>query len=321
MDDVTSDEKRLAEAAKWLARLNSRAISTDELDKFYEWRRDPANAEAYSRAEQLWHNVRLIGDDREIAETVREALERPRLEAETPTPLLLRRRTLVLGSAALAAAAGAWFLTLGGTTYRTAVGEQLAVRLDDGSLMRLNTDSEVHVRYSGSERGIEVARGQAFFEVRREQRPFRVRVSSADVIALGTRFDVSFLTNTAQIMLAEGRVRVAAEGGEWERILGAPGEAIQLTGGVPRLRRVDIEATTSWTSGRLTFRGAPLAQAIAEVNRYSRTKIVLEAPELQGTEVDGVFEAGDLQAFVSALTTLFPLQAQVVGERIVLTRA
>ena len=319
------DEQRIArEAAEWLARLNSRSVSTEELNEFYEWRRDPDNAEAYARGEQLWHDARSLGDERDIATAVREALERPRLAREGGARLV-RRRTLLIGGGAIVAAAGAGWLLLGRADgYRTQIGEQLAVRLDDGSLMRLNTDSAAEVSFSAERRFVALTRGQAFFEVAHDpDRLFQVRADDVDIVALGTRFDVYRPGDEPpRVVLVQGHVEVTSENGNWRRTLAQSGDAIIATGSRrPDISRVDAEAATSWTNGRLTFRGTPLAEAVAEVNRYSRRQIVLEAPALRSLEVDGVFETGDPESFVSALTTLFPLRAREVStEQIVLTR-
>jgi len=88
MGEESADARAAREAADWLARLNSRAVTTEELNAFYEWRRLPLNAAAYARGEQLWHGARNLGDDRDIAQAVREALERPRLAGR---PRITRR--------------------------------------------------------------------------------------------------------------------------------------------------------------------------------------------------------------------------------------
>ncbi len=55
------------------------------------------------------------------------------------------------------------------------------------------------------------------------------------------------------------------------------------------------------------FHSVPLASALAEVNRYSRRKIVLEDAELAATPVTGVFDSGDTEAFVAAVADLYDL--------------
>src|SRR5207237_2483184 len=98
-----------------------------------------------------------------------------------------------------------------------------------------------------------------------------------------TRFDVDRLEGRPpRVVLVEGHVQVTAQSGAWHQALSAPGEAVfPSESGSPQIVRLDAEAATSWTVGRLTFRGTPLADAVAEVNRYSRKEIVLEAPDLR----------------------------------------
>lgn len=320
MDEVGKDKRAAREAADWLARLNARAVSTEELGAFYEWRRDPANAEAYARGEQAWHDARALGDDHDIAEAVREALERPRLQQGRH----LTRRAMLAGGGAVAAlaAGGAWWLVPRAGYYRTQVGEQLLVQLDDGSRMRLNTNSEARAVITDRRREVELVRGQALFEVAHDPgRPFRVRHGKLDVEALGTSFEVAMLDDVpVRILLIEGRIAVGEAARGWRRELDYPGSVLSVDeDGLPRLSEEDIELATSWTTGRLAFRGTPLGAAVVEVNRYSRTQLRLDAPEHAGLEVDGIFETGDPDAFVAAVTAIYPLSATRRGELILLT--
>lgn len=311
MSETGDDGRAAREAAEWLARLNSRAVATEDLNAFYEWRRDPANAEAYARGEQVWHDSRALGDDREIAAAVREALERPRLE-RGKRATITRRLLLAGGGAAVAAAGAAWLLIGRSQGFETEVGQQLLVTLDDGSRMRLNTASQVDTSFSANTREVVVRHGQAFFEVTPDARPFIVRAQGIEAVARSTRFDVRSLEGEPiRILLVEGALDVRDSASGWSRTLSRPGEcAFAGFQTAPRVARLDANAATSWTSGRLTFRNTPLAEAVAEVNRYSETKIELRANRFANEEVDGVFETGEPSAFVQAVTALFPLRAQ-----------
>ncbi|MBI5939886.1 MAG: iron dicitrate transport regulator FecR, partial [Caulobacterales bacterium] len=50
-------------------------------------------------------------------------------------------------------------------------------------------------------------------------------------------------------------------------------------------------------------------EAVAEVNRYSLRRIELQAADFAAIPVSGVFDTGDVDGFVSALTDLYPLRA------------
>ena len=59
----------------------------------------------------------------------------------------------------------------------------------------------------------------------------------------------------------------------------------------------------------------PLADAIAEANRYSRVQIELDAPELQSARISGTFEAGRNDLFAEGLQSYFRLHVEREGDR------
>ena len=93
--------------------------------------------------------------------------------------------------------------------FETRHGEQQTHRLADDSLLHLNTDTAVTVRYSKTERLVVLTSGQAGFEVSPEpERPFHVYAGPAEAIALGTKFDVRLGPASAVVTVVEGRVAV-----------------------------------------------------------------------------------------------------------------
>lgn len=317
-ENALVDKRVRDEAAQWYAKLNNTMISTDALRDFRAWRKDPACDEAYLEIEAFWGRVGKLEQDQDIRRAADEALARPSKGGPLARPGGRALAGAVLVAGIGVALAFGW-QAYSGTSYRTKVGEQRLVRLEDGSRVRLDTDSQVRVRLGSSERAIELVSGQAFFEVAHDAaRPFVVRADGASVTALGTRFDVSRTATGVEVTLVEGKVRVDGEAAgapaSWTL---TPGQQV-ATGPAraePKVRTVDAAAATSWTTGRLVFRGAPLAAAIAEVNRYSPRKIVLEDPKLAATPVTGVFDSGDTDAFVTAVSDVYDLRVDAVGER------
>lgn len=305
MIDRGEGDQSSTEAAAWLARLNTRSVSHEELEEFYTWRRQPGNAAAYAKVESLWRDARGLGEDRDIAEAVRDALERPRRKAALlPTG---RRQVLAGAGALVIGGAAAAFLLSRPQVYETGIGEQRLVTLADGSRLRLNTNSRLSVDYASDARTIDLLQGQAFFEVKTDPlRPFTVHADGVEVRTLGTRFDVR-RTDAVQVVLVDGAVAVSA--GDGSPSLLSPGEAISVGADGRKVEeRIDLEAVTSWTSGRMVFKETPLGQAVAEANRYSARQIELRSPALRDLLVDGTFETGDVDAFVAALTALFPVR-------------
>lgn len=301
--------RSLDEAAGWLTRLKQSPVSEATIDAFFEWRRTPANAEAYAEVEARWRDADRVRNDPELVARTEAILRRRTLGTRLRRQLRSRGPLIGLATAVIAGAAYVGFMEFGPHTYRTAVGAQQTVQLEDGSLLRLNTDSKVAVRYSRHFRRLTLLRGEAFFEVAHNTaRPFVVEAGPAQVRAVGTKFDVRLDGPATQVTLVEGQVQVSRPS-DAERWTLNPDQQITVDGVRSAPRATPAGDATSWTTGRLRFRDTPLASAVEEVNRYSRAKIVLEDPRLQAVRVNGVFDTGDSQAFLSAVTALFDLEA------------
>jgi transmembrane sensor len=218
-------------------------------------------------------------------------------------------------------------------TYETVRGEQAAWRLPDGSMLHLNTDGSATVQYSKAERVVEVNRGQALFEiVHDDRRRFRVSAGVAQVLAVGTEFDVYRRHDTTLITVVEGTVRVYA---------GAPPPLTGSTGvpGVPSLRvsagqqvgveagklwpkpiAVDAKATEAWLHHQIVAEDQPLGEIAEEFNRYGRVTVEIEDPSIQALRVSGRFDAYDAETFAAFLASLDGIAVQRSATRIRVTR-
>ena len=316
-------------AAYWAMRLSSEDCGPADRAAFLAWRdENPDHAAAFERTERALRTV-----DRHMADPELEDLSRQVL-AETAPRQAAPVRWLVAGIAAsLCILAGLSALLLSGPgqvpqtetmtaalkTYETAVGERSTITLSDGSVVTLNTDSRIEVDFEEAVRNIALVRGQALFEVANDaSRPFIVKAGNQRITALGTLFDVRFdREDEIRVVLVEGRVAVdeldttRLKVGEPDRIEMTPGETLLVKASAGReVLKADVEVATSWRDGRLVFRREPLQQAVAEINRYSTSKIRLEQdPRLEALTVSGVFKVGKPDSFVLALETMHTVEA------------
>lgn len=299
------------EAAEWHVRLGERPVSAAALSEFRDWRQSPENAAAYHRLEAMWRTAGSLSADADIQAVAQETLRSSRKSGKRSTSL--RLAPVAAGLVSVMVALALVFLwTPDRNASATAVGEQRLIRLEDGTQVRLDTDTRLKVRYVRSERQILLERGQALFTVTHDSaRPFRVTAGDIVVTALGTTFDVRRDPVGARVTLVTGSVAVSdAAAGAPERWRLTPGQQVETSRPNALPRAVDPAVATSWSEGRLVFRGAPLHEAVDEVNRYLPEKIVLSAGPTENVEVNGVFAAGDRDAFVSAVSDLFGLRAQ-----------
>jgi len=274
--------------------------------QFEHWRtRSDANAEAWRRLAAL---------DRRLEQARGTAdIRRMCLKPHSRPAALAPRHFGAVAAVLLIAAVGGAVLALGlpavppavegrpAVIYRTAVGEQQAVTLSDGSEITIDTDSVVRVPAWHARRTVRVERGRAFFHVAHDPaHPFVVSALGNAVTALGTRFAVGVDGDRFDVKLVDGAVEVEVPAARRTERLHA-GEMLEARGARVSLAAGDMAAATGWQSGRLTFEATPLADAVAEMNRYAQRKLRLAGPELAARQVSGTFRAGDVAAFAAAL--------------------
>jgi transmembrane sensor len=313
------------EAADWHARLRSDSLSEVEEGRFRAWLSgDPARRREFDALSALWDSLETVAQSPEVLR------ERQQM-ATSAAPERISRRAVVgwVLAAGVAGAAGfiSWEQLFAADRYATGVGEQRIVPLSDGSIVTLNTSSQVRVRITGARRRVEVLRGQANFEVAEDlSRPFIVSAGGGEVRALGTVFDVYRRAGDVVVTLIEGRVSVVpdAHAGENGAIVLDAGEQLSFgaPGRAPARRNADLRQVSAWRNRKLLFADTPLAEAIAEANRYSRIKIELRDAHLADARISGTFDAGRNEAVAEGLQAYFGLEAErPVADLIVLSSA
>jgi transmembrane sensor len=211
-----------------------------------------------------------------------------------------------------------------GIQYATRLGEIRTVKLSDGSKLTIDTDTLVTIDFGQTARHLRLEHGRARFEVAHEARPFVVDAGDAEVIARGTVFDVSYLEDRrVKVQLLHGAVDVTQKGSR----AGAPTLRLQPGGAIvvepkaqPRQIQGKADAPEDWPKGMMEFRRAPLADVIAQVNRYAVAKVRLADPSLGKIEVSGVFRIDDADALAGHLAQLLGLRVERTAGEIILTR-
>ncbi|MCH8488354.1 MAG: FecR domain-containing protein [Oceanicaulis sp.] len=204
-------------------------------------------------------------------------------------------------------------------SIRTSVGEQKVIELVDNTVITLNTDSLIYVRYSDQERRIIMGRGQAHFDIAHDAaRPFRVRAGNQVITALGTAFDVRLEDESVSVLLVEGLVEVehyhhptpnAAERSASEppvTLMAGEQITVRNRSSERTVSVVEIDRATSWRSGRIIFEDEAIPDAVREVNRYLTQPIQIRG-DLTQLRVSGVFRTGQSDSFLSALEAEMPV--------------
>lgn len=319
-----------AEAAVWVARLHGPDRSARMERECREWQsRSAAHRRAFERCTDTWQDVSGV------TLTAYAGASSPR-----PAHRRVGRWAPFSFGAAIAACglAGLALLLIwpGSQTYATGIGEQRTVVLADGTRMSLNTASRVRATLGQARRVVSVDAGQALFEVAKDAgRPFVVQAAGVDIVATGTSFVVGVASNEHDddglaVTLLEGAVVVRQTAGDRSGTLFAdplalrPGERLRvgrpvgLAAGAAAHALVDrprMDQVLAWRRGEAIFDDVSLAEAVAEMNRYSVRPLVLP-DALGGIRISGLFQTGDNARFARAVAKLHGLVVREWPDRL-----
>lgn len=341
---LRADDERQEQAVEWFLRVHSESASVEDLPELRRWiESDPRNALAYQQVSAAWDTIGDYASAPEIVIGRRDALADAHKAGRHGTTAR-RGGTAGPGKAARWVAAACivlmalgvgvwWFFSPHWTEYSTELAQQRTVTLPDESVIVLDAHSRVRVRYTDKERAIALEQGQARFGVAKDPlRPFRVRARGQTVVALGTQFDIELISKAVLVTLIEGHVAVGGVTSRSEqpaRSSNAPGSAavasrapgrqvVELNAGeglrvhedgrAVILPNVDLARATAWQKGKVFFDNEPLSTAVERINRYARQQVEVDS-SVAAVGISGVFNSGDTEAFIEAVTTYFPVQA------------
>ncbi|EZP70604.1 hypothetical protein CG471_23745 [Sphingobium sp. IP1] len=205
-------------------------------------------------------------------------------------------------------------------TVASAVGQIRSIALPDGSTILLDTNSEVQVAFTASDRRLRLVRGRARFEVAHEHRPFNVAAGAGTVTARGTIFDVRLAEGgKVSVALLRGAVDVTvASSGATSRQRLHPGEKTAFAPHLEAPRPIGDSEPNLWTQAKGEFHDVPLVDVVIEANRYARVPIDIGDAETERLRVSGIFSLKDTEALSMKLAALFDLEREAGKERIIL---
>lgn len=209
--------------------------------------------------------------------------------------------------------------------YATQLGEIRSVPLQDGSLVAINTDTQLRADMEQASRTIELDRGEAWFHVAKDAaRPFIVAAGTVRVRAVGTAFSVRRRPEGVEVLVTEGVVSTWIEGQEaTRRSLAAGTHAFIDARGEQRVGQDSavIERALAWRNRKIDLQGVTLAQAAAEFNRYNVRKLVIDDPVLASEPLVGRFEVDAVQTFAQVAARMFDARIESDGKQIRLVPA
>jgi transmembrane sensor len=338
------NEQVLMEASTWFIEYRSGPLSAHAQEQFMAWlRRSPEHIRAYLDVSRAYVDLPAASEvprgevERLLAKfEVRESDKVVALEERTPRHVSVPapsprggalRSRLTLAASLLLVIGGAisGYLWTQRGLYVTGRGESRTVTLEDASRIELNAYSRLRVRYSKSERDVDLLEGQAFFQVAKDkQRPFVVRAGDARVRAVGTEFDVYRHGSETTVTVLEGTVAVLPDVTSPlpsrlampDLLVTAGEQAIVTPQGNQKAHTANVSAATAWTRGQLEFDETPLSEVADQFNRSSTRVLVLDSQALNDIRISGVYSSVDPTSLILFLKSQPDLLVTESGNQI-----
>jgi transmembrane sensor len=336
---IPADKEIVGEACAWLAQIESGSLSGADMAALREWiSRSPAHAREIRAVAELSGSLSVLSE-----------LTTPLAAASGAASSLRKSKPLrafaapALAALAIFAVAAVMFIAWrqpGGSApeiYRTAIGEYRSLDLTDGTVVKLNTNTQIEVDYSKDERRVRLVNGEALVDVAKNpDRPFIVYSDAAVAEAVGTSFALRLRDQITELSVVEGAVaffrlpetidaatdqarqnaaknaellqkqaRVILRAGQSLTSDDIPAKGDVLDGAeIPVITQRDIQRRLSWTEGLLDFSQTPLREVVTEVTRHNDVSIEIADPALEDVKLGGIFRTGDVEPLLEALEGL-----------------
>lgn len=202
-------------------------------------------------------------------------------------------------------------------TKSTKRGERTKIELPDGSIVHLNSESNITYPeiFNKKLRKIQLE-GEAFFEVvSDEKRPFIVHSGEITTTVLGTKFNVSNRSNNVYVTLESGKVKVSQSNSEKEFFL-IPGDqfSYDITTGITRKTKVKTSLFTDWRNGTLQFNEINFAEAIKKIENWYNIEIECNSEDLLKRNIRGKYDNEELKTVLEDLEFMFDFKYEFVND-------
>lgn len=291
------------QAAEWLTTLMSGEATASDKEAWRHWHdANPDHARAWQHIERVSGQLQHLD-----GHAARQALtQRPVSRRKAVNLLLWLSGIGVIGWSGLRSTAGQSMLA----DFSTATGERRSFTLADGSQLDLNTDSAANMRYSATQRRVELIKGELFIATAAEQppvqRPFFVETLQGQALALGTRYSVRQRDDRTMVVVEQGAVKLTPRHGSDSLIIQAGQRAAMTADNVLPVQTATAD-DWGWRKGQILADGMRLRDFLLELSRY-RTGLLGCDDSVADLRISGVFPLADTDAILLSLSDSLPVR-------------
>lgn len=302
------NEAGLEQAIEWYLLLASGEATPEQEQAFRRWHAEPQHARVYSSLDKVWSSFEGVSSPIE-----RYTLDQSLNENTSGSGSTVRQALLVAGLCL-----SAWFGYQSSTGQlisadHYALTQQTTLYLDDQSKLHLAPMSAVNLKFSDTERRIELVSGALQIEVAKDKtRPLIIHTEDGSAEALGTIFSVSRAPDQMQVNVSESTVRVCPaqiRAGHANCVIATAGDQVRVSDDLARLQGAQSgRLQINWDKQLLVVEERPLLEVLDLLQRHHPGYLKSDREGLASVRVSGVFPLKDLRQSLDIMATSLSLE-------------
>lgn len=205
---------------------------------------------------------------------------------------------------------------------RADYGNRSEVKLPDGSVIRLNSGSDITYIYNVKEKIRRVRfQGEGFFDVAKSKEPFVVEMANGlEVKVLGTSFNLQAYAEdpTVQASLVEGSIEISRHDTKLSMKAGDMAVFDKATNKLAKAEGI-LSHTYGWLENKLYMDDMPLADVCKYLERWYNVEIAIPQGLGETIRYNGVIKEESITDVMDALSRLSKINYAVKGKNISIT--
>lgn len=187
-------------------------------------------------------------------------------------------------------------------------GAKTKLSMPDGSTVWLNSGSTLSYYNDFSKKREVELKGEAFFEVQKNNIPFEVITNFGKIRVLGTGFNVLAYPESGFVTtLVHGSVQIENKRSTQCQML-EPGQQLELVGDNLIKSNVETELFTSWKDGKMIFKREPFAGLMIRLERWFNVKIEYSPDDFKDLWYSGTIENETITEVMDMIGIAAPVQ-------------
>ncbi|QKJ22883.1 FecR family protein [Poseidonibacter lekithochrous] len=325
MNKVTIQEQ----ACNWL-NLKKEKCPTFNNEEFLVWLNEKEeHFSAYKKEEELRKNISAISNDvlkelsSEVFNEIKENKNRKILFKAIIPYSLAASLLLILSFSIFEMFKGPEVLY--SKEFITKNKVLTNIKLKDNSIISLDSNTTLKIKYYEKSREVLLKKGKAFFWVKSNRnRPFLINANFTNVEVIGTKFEVSNINNRVDVNVKEGRVKVAKVFNKNKKprilVLLEKGQKVSLNsnGEIDKLQNINVKSIAPWEQGKLIFKQDSLKNVMYEFSKHLDIDVKFETKKSSLYAITGEFNTNKFDNLLKSLPLIHPISIERTANKILI---